>query len=257
MKLDTNTVQSPIVSVIVPVYNCAPYIEETIRSVMRQTFENWIMIVIDDGSTDTTCDIVMRLIQEDDRIQLVRNPENMGTAKTRNRGLELCTGDYVAFLDGDDIWHAEKLETQIKKIREENAGLVYTSYAIVNGEGHSVRKNYVVPAYTTFSDLLKENVIGCSTVLLTRETAKNHRFISDFYHEDYCLWLEMLKNGYKAVGCTEVLVDWRLITNSRSFNKQNSAAKRWRIYREYLHYPRLKSVGLFLRYMINGIRKYY
>ena len=93
--------------------------------------------------------------------------------------------------------------------------------------------------------MLKENLIGCSTVMISGDIAKQYRFATDFYHEDYCLWLNILRDGYSAVGCTEPLVDWRLIENSRSFDKRKAAGNRWRIYRDYLGFPLVKSLWLF------------
>lgn len=247
----------PLVTVIIPVHNGERYIESSVRSVMTQTYNNWEMLIIDDSSTDNTCMIANKLADEDKRINLIKNPCNMGTARTRNRGLELSKGDYVAFLDADDVWKKDKLHLQMEKLKSENADLAYSSYAIVDSDGEASRSAYMVPETITFDGLLKENVIGCSTVILSAEIAKKYRFVEDYYHEDYCLWLNLLRDGYKAAGCSEVLVEWRLITNSRSFNKRNSAMYRWKIYREYLNLPVRKSIRLFFCYFIGGIKKYY
>ena len=93
--------------------------------------------------------------------------------------------------------------------------------------------------------------------MLKGDVARKYCFIEDYYHEDYCLWLNLLRDGYKAVGCTEVLAGWRLISNSRSYDKKNSAIYRWRIYRDYLNLSRFKSMHLFVYYVIGGIKKYY
>ncbi len=245
------------VSIIMPAYNSELYIEPAIHSVIEQTYRNWELLVIDDGSTDSTCSIVQRLAANDDRIKFIKNSSNMGVAKTRNRGLDLCSGDYVAFLDSDDIWYPNKLSLQIQKMKAKDADLAYSSYAIVDSQGNPSKNAYIVPENITFDDLLKENVIGCSTVIISRNLAKKYRFAIDFYHEDYCLWLDILHDGYKAVGCSDVLVKWRLIANSRSFNKRKSAMNRWRIYRRHLHFSFLKSIKLFFSYMFSGIKKYY
>ncbi|MBQ8029479.1 MAG: glycosyltransferase [Clostridia bacterium] len=247
----------PVVSVIVPVHNGERYIEESIRSVLSQTYENLELIVIDDGSEDSTAEIVEKLSLNDSRLRFEKNPEKSGVAKTRNRGIELSRGEFVAFLDADDIWSPEKLEKQLQIVEKEGADLVYTSYEIVNSEGQASRDPYLVPETVDFKGILKENVIGCSTVLLRSDIAKKYKFVENFYHEDYCLWLDILRDGYKAVGCRETLVKWRFITNSRSFNKKNSAIYRWKIYREYLSFSFVKSARLFVFYMIGGIKKYY
>lgn len=245
------------VSVIMPVYNCAAYVEEAVRSVLAQTCESVEVLVIDDGSADDTFAIATRLAAEDTRVIALKNPENMGVARTRNRGLDMARGEYVAFLDGDDRWHPEKLKVQIARMQAENAALSYTSYAIVDAAGSASKATYIVPENVTFNGLLKENVIGCSTVMLSRAVAEKYRFATDFYHEDYCLWLDILREGYTAVGCTAPLTDWRLIQNSRSFNKKNSAKNRWRIYRGYLKLSVFRSATAFVCYAVNGVKKYY
>ncbi len=248
---------TPLVSIIMPAYNCAAYIEEAVRSVMAQTCESFELLVIDDGSKDDTFAIARRLAAEDARVTALKNPENMGVARTRNRGLDMARGEYVAFLDSDDRWHPDKLQEQIRRMEEENAALSYTSYAIVDADGKPSKAAYIVPAQVTFDQLLLENVIGCSTVMLARRVAETYRFATDFYHEDYCLWLDILCGGHKAAGCTAVLTDWRLIQNSRSFNKKNSARNRWRIYRGYLKLSWVRSAVAFVCYAVNGVKKYY
>ena len=257
MKRQMVNGEQPLVSVIMPAYNCERYIEIAIRSVMQQTHQRWELLIIDDGSSDSTCKIAQRMAGQDTRIRWIKNPENMGVAKTRNRGLDLAEGDYVAFLDSDDCWHPDKLSVQLQNMRQKGADLSCTSYAIVNEDGEPTKAAYIVPESIDFEDLLKENVIGCSTVLLSGEVAKKYRFVTDFYHEDYCLWLDIVRDGYTAVGCREVLADWRFIANSRSFNKRKSAMNRWRIYREYLHLSLPKSIGAFLSYAFGGWKKYY
>lgn len=244
------------VSVIMPAYNAQRFIEEAIRSVQKQTVEDWELLVIDDNSTDRTCEIVEQLAKEDPRIILLKNEHNVGPAQSRNHGLEVSCGKYVAFLDSDDFWYEKKLEKQLALAEKRRAGLVYSSYDIVDEEGKPDRSALIVPKELSFEDLLKNNVIGCSTVLLSKRAALLHRFQLNFYHEDYIMWLELLQEGFRACGCTEVLVGWRYMKQTRSGNKWNSALMRWKIYRDYLHFPFLKSVRYFAQYAISGFRKY-
>lgn len=256
MRKDRTKSVRPKVSIIMPAYNAERFIESAICSVQRQTLSDWELIVLDDGSKDSTCSIVERLAEEDQRIVFVRNEANMGVAKTRNRGLDRCNGEYVALLDSDDVWHPEKLEEQLAALKRNNADMAYCSYAIVNATGEKVKRDYIVPEIIKLSDLIKENVIGCSTILMTRRIASEYRFETDFYHEDYVLWLQLLQDGYKAVGCTRVLVDWRYIENSRSFDKRKSAGNRWKIYRGYLQLSLWKSALAFIWYTVAGLKKY-
>lgn len=245
-----------LVSVIMPAYNAAAYIEEAIRSVLNQTYPAWRLLVLDDGSSDDTVEIVGRLAEQDSRITLIRNEDNLGAARTRNRGWDLCDEGYVAFLDSDDRWHPDKLATQVALAEQTGADIVYTSYAIIDPNGQYCKQPYMVPEYTTFNAMLKENVIGCSAVLLSPRAARHYRFPHDFYHEDYCLWLDMLRDGCRAVGSAQVLTDWRLVNGARSFDKKNGARQRWRIYREHLHLPFFKSAISFIGYAFNGVKKY-
>ncbi len=245
-----------LVSVIMPAYNAEDYIEEAIRSVMAQTVTDWELFVLDDGSTDHTCAIVEALEKEDFRVRLLRNEKNLGAANTRNRGFELSRGRYVALLDSDDAWKPEKLETQIALLEKTGADFTYCSYAIVDAKGDPAKGDYIVPVEISFESLLRENCIGCSTVLLKQEVVEKHRFTPNFFHEDYVLWLQLLQAGLRGVGCTQVLASWRYIATSRSFDKKNAAKNRWRIYRDYLKLPLWKSAWAFCGYALAGLKKY-
>lgn len=248
--------KAPLISIIMPAYNAARFIEVAIRSVISQTITDWELLVLDDGSSDDTLVIAQRLALEDNRIRVVPNKNNMGVAKTRNHGFELCRGEYVALLDSDDYWHPEKLEVQLALMRKTGADLGYCSYAIVDAAGDKTRADYLVPPTVDFADLLRQNVIGCSTVMLSNAVYKKYRFDTDFYHEDYVLWLRLLQNNHKSAGCTQVLAAWRYVENSRSFNKWSAAKNRWRIYRDHLHLGLIYSVRLLTEYAVLGLRKY-
>ena len=246
----------PLISVIMPAYQAEAYIETAIRSVMAQTYPNWELLVLDDGSRDGTASIVQALASEDARVRYLPNPGNMGVAKTRNRGLDLAQGEYVALLDSDDLWLPEKLSCQLELLQREKADLVCCSYAIIDGQGSPIKRDCLVQPRIAYRQLLKENTIGCSTVLFTRQILQRYRFREDFYHEDYTLWLQLLRDGHTVVGCPEVLAQWRYIANSRSFNKVNGAKKRWQIYRSYLGLPLLPAMYYFACYTLAGLRKY-
>ena len=247
----------PLVTVVMPAYRAEAYVEAAVRSVMAQTMPNWELIVIDDCSGDETPEILRALTREDNRVRLVCNEKNMGVARTRNRGMDMARGQFVALLDSDDVWRPEKLERQLALMEKSGADVCYCSYAIVDARGERCRPDYLVPPETDFRRLLGENVIGCSTVVLSRRVLEEHRFITDFYHEDYVLWVTLLREGFRAAGCVEPLVHWRLIEDSRSFNKRKAAGNRWRIFRDYLHLPLGQSLRAFAVYGMASIRKYF
>jgi len=244
------------VSVVMPAYNAEKFVKAAVDSVLSQTYENLELLIIDDCSTDNTYNLLENIAMTDARIKLFKNEQNLGVANTRNRGFELADGEYVALIDSDDIWRREKLEKQISVIEGQKADLVYCSYAFINEKGQSMNKEYIVPEKTDFESLLRENVIGCSTVLISKNIYRKYRFLTDYYHEDYVLWLSILKEKYIFIGLKDVLVNYRVMENSRSGNKVKSAIKRWNIYRDFLKIPTLKAGIIWIKYVINGTIKY-
>lgn len=212
-------------------------------------------MVIDDCSTDHTVDVVQAFINTDDRIRLFRNTRNLGAAKTRNRGLKLSEGEWVALLDSDDIWHSDKLEKQLAVALNSGSEIIYCSYSLISSDGQKI-SDYIVPAQTSYDDMLKESVFSCSTTLLAKNVVDNNRFSADYYHEDLVYWLQLLKKGYSASACCEPLADYRIVEGSRSHSKIQSAKNRWEVYRKVEKLSLLKSLSVFLSYTVRGLRKY-
>lgn len=246
----------PLVSVIIAAYNAEKYLDAAIASVVEQTVADWELLVVDDHSADGTLGIAQQWAQKDSRIQALHNEENQGVSRSRNRGIDLARGQYVAFLDADDTWYPRKLELQLEKFRQENVGIVYCSYDMVGPkEGRIV--HYIVPESTCYDSQLRENVMACITMVIPTELMKRIGFKPEYYHEDYVLGLDILKLGYRAVGCTQPLAQVRRVETSRSFNKWKAAKNRWLIYRKYLHLPLHQAVAVFIRYAFGGVRKYF
>lgn len=247
--------KKPLVSVIVPAYNAQAYIDTAVRSVLAQTMPELEVLVLDDCSTDDTAARIRQLAQTDPRVRPVFNEENMGVAKTRNKGLDMAAGEYVALLDADDFWYPDKLEKQLAVIQSTGADLVYSGYALVDNNGEKI-KDFFAPPTETMDSLLTQNGIGCSTVLFSRSVADNYRFRTDYYHEDYVLWMQLLQDGLTAVGIPEPLVDYRVHANSRASNKLASSGHRWYIYRHFLGFSVLKSTWITLKYAFVGLKKH-
>ena len=247
---------TPLVSVIMPAYNAAPFIEAAIASVLAQTLTDWELIVIDDCSKDSTQKIIAEFAEKDARIHLVINEENMGVAKTRNRGLAMSRGKFVALLDSDDYWKPNMLEKMVARGEETGADIIYCSYELVNEQGQKVCNDFIVPAETTFRESIVRSVITCSTVLVTSKLAKNHCFPTNMYHEDIALWFQLLRDGAVARGVADVLASYRQRANSRSGDKIASACRRWTIYRKHLGMPLMQSIGVMIRYAFLGVMKY-
>ena len=217
----------PLVSIIMPAFNGEPYIGAAIRSVLAQSYARWELLILDDGSADRTAEIAEAFEKSDPRIRLFRNPKNLGAAQTRNRGFALVQGEWIALLDCDDIWHTDKHLS-----------------------------DFLVPESTDYEAMLRESVLSCSTVLLRRSILAGQRFPTEYYHEDYVFWLELLKAGYRAIACTEVLADYRLVKGSRSSDKRNAAKNRWLIYRRVEKLSIWKSAAVFAVYACHALRKH-
>lgn len=246
----------PAVSVVMPVYNTAAFLEQAVNSVRAQTCPDWELILIDDGSTDESAAIAAEFSRVDPRIRLIRNEKNIGVAETRNRGIREARGDWIALLDSDDCWAPEKLEKQLALTEETGADILYCSYAMIRDDGEIFGRPFLVPDSTSLEEMLVSSVISCSTAVIRRERLLEHPFGSSFRHEDLVLWLELLDSGCRACGCREVLAYYRVMERSRSGNKARSALGRWRVFRDYLHLPFLASFRYFIRYALTALKKY-
>jgi len=244
----------PLVTVIIPTYNSANTVEQSIESVINQTMPDFELIIVDDGSRDKTFEIISEIAKKDSRIKVLKNEFNIGVAATRNNALKIASGKYIAFLDSDDIWAKEKLEKQIELLEKIDGDICFTSYRFVNLLGMPLKRApYIVPLKTDYHRMLRENVIGLSTALVRVDALKGIEFDSRWFHEDYALWLSLLRNGKTAWGLQEVLVTYR--TGGRSSNLINVAKNRWKIYREHEGLSVIKSLYYFCCYAINGIKK--
>ena len=244
-----------LVSVVMPVYNASKYLDEAVQSVLSQTYESFELILIEDCSKDNSLEIARSYEKQDSRVRVIVCDRNHGVAMARNIGVAEAKGDYIALMDSDDVWVESKLELQIKLLESKPAEIVYCSYDFIDEGGNKKLKPFIVPRETNYKKMLTNNVIGCSMALVDSRLLKNHLFRSEFYHEDYVLWMELLQLPVKAVGEQRVLVHYRQVSGSRSNNKINAAKERWKTY--LLKLSIYESAVAFVQYAINGIRKYY
>lgn len=244
-----------MVSIITPLYNSEAFVTETVKSVISQTYANWEMIIVDDCSTDSSYDLVEAFSKTEDRIKPVRLEENCGVAAARNTAIELAKGRYIAFLDSDDLWLPMKLERQITFMKETGALLSYTGYSKIDDDGNISGRALNVPAEVSYSELLSSNVIGCLTAVYD-SWKLGKRFMPVVSHEDYALWLRILKEGNVAHGINEPLAKYRVRRASVSGNKLKAIRFQWNIYRRVEEFSLPFSMYLFLRYAYCGYRKY-
>jgi teichuronic acid biosynthesis glycosyltransferase TuaG len=252
----SNSYNLPIVSVITPFYNSQRFIKSAIQSVCSQTYKHWIMYIIDDGSTDDSVTVIKKIIKNEPRIQLIRLTENIGAAQARNAALEVANSRFVAFLDSDDIWYAEKLEKQVSFMLKNKYPISFTSYKQVDQNGKS--DGGIIRSVEKLNqlDYLKNTVIGFSTSMIdTKYVGNDFRFIDIRTRQDTSLWISMLGRGFVAYGMPEVLADYRIHSNSISANKYRAAKQVWNLYFNIHHLGFIKSVYYFIFYTVNAIKK--
>lgn len=245
----------PLVSIIMPNFNKEAYIHQAIESVLLQTHKNWELIIVDNGSTDQSLSIIQNYANKDKRIQYKIYSESKDSGSVRNQGLKISKGDFIAFLDSDDTWMYDKLEKQIVFMQENSADICTTHTQIINTRGEITGFYKPDVKWIRYKDLLIENYISTSATIMNRESCKKLVFPNYKYAQDYAGWLDLLRQGKRAIMCPETLISYRIDQKFYLFRKIPKAFYRWKIYRKYLNLSFLKSFKYFLYYCFTGLRK--
>lgn len=182
-----------LVSIITPSWNCGRFVEETLQSILAQTYAHWELLFQDDCSTDNTQQIVLAYAEKDARIKYACNPQNSGAAITRNNALKRAKGKWIAFLDSDDLWLPNKLEEQLKFMVDNNYAFSYTNYSEINEQSHELGKIITGPKHITKYEMYAYCWPGCLTVMYNRETIGNIQIKSIEKNNDYALWLKVIQ----------------------------------------------------------------
>lgn len=245
-----------LVSVVMPAYNASAFIGAAIRSVTRQTHKNWELIIADDCSRDDTAAVAEKYAARDSRIKVIRLADNTGPAAARNAALAVVSGRFIAFLDADDLWMPRKLEKQLTFMKEKNAALSYTGYALIGEDGKRTGHSIHSKPEIRHEELLKNTIIGCLTVMVDREKTGDFRMPSLVQAQDMMTWRELLKRGnFIAYGMPDILSLYRVSGKSLSGDKITASRKQWDVYRNYCGFGFLKSSYYFSCYAINAVRK--
>lgn len=183
-----------LVSIIMPSYNTARFISETVRSVLAQTYENWELIIVDDCSTDNTDEAVTPFLC-DKRIKYFKNEKNSGAAVSRNRALREAQGKWIAFLDSDDLWHREKLEKQIAFMESNGYRFSYTNYSEIDEESKPLDRHVTGPRKITKTGMYNYCWPGCLTVMYDAETVGLIQIADIKKNNDYAMWLKVCKKA--------------------------------------------------------------
>ena len=247
-----------VISIIVPVYNVSKYIIETMDCVRRQTYADWELLLVEDGSTDGTAEIIQKYMErtQDARIRLLRQPSNMGAARARNRGVEEAVGRYVAYLDADDLWTPTKLEKELAFLKEKQAAFVFTGYEFADEWGRGTGKVVRVPETITYKEALKNTTIFTTTVMFdTDRISKELLMMPVMKSEDTALWWKILRNGYTAYGLDENLAKYRRGGKSLSSNKLEALRRIWNLYRRAEGMSVLNSAWHFCFWAVRAVKR--
>ena len=248
---------SNLVSIITPNYNCERFIAQTIDSVLAQTYQNWEMIIVDDCSTDNSYNIAVEYAKNDKRIIVLRNESNSGAAISRNKALDNAKGEYIAFLDSDDLWEQNKLEKQLKFMEENNCDFSFSRYSLIDEENNSLGKTANIVKKLSYFKLLHHDYIGCLTAMYRFDIAKDIRSYNIKNNNDYGLFLQVVKKAKNAMGINEILAFYRIRRAGISRKKFKKVKPYFELMRKYLHIPYIFACWfLFCNILIGKVYKY-
>ncbi|VTT27044.1 WcaA [Klebsiella pneumoniae] len=245
------------ISIITATYNSMKFIENLAASITSQTYTNWEWLIVDDCSTDETFDYLKVLEGQDNRIKVFINETNSGAAVTRNVALANATGEYIAFVDSDDLWLPEKLSTQLFFMQNNNYNFSFTAFSLITEDGLersvNIDLNNKKTSFTYDDMLCKRATLGCSTVMIKRDVIQSLSMPLLRTGQDYAFWLKILKENNSAHLLKESLTQYRIVANSISRNKYKKAARQWQIYREVEQLNLIKSAYCFVNYAYRAV----
>lgn len=245
---------SETVSIIVPVYNAQKCISDTIMSVKNQTYKDWELWLVDDGSLDQTMSIMKEY--ECDNIHVISNSEGKGAASARNCGTSHAKGRFIAFLDADDLWCADKLKKQVAFMHEHDAAFSFTGYEFADENGVGQGVIVKVPFVMKYKDAIKNTTIFTSTVMFDMsKLTKDNIFMPNVVSEDSATWWKVLKLGHEAYGLDEALTLYRRMGKSLSSNKLEAIRRIWFLYRKVEHLNIFYSAYCFCFWAIRAVKR--
>ena len=247
---------NPDVSIIMPAFNASETISDAITSVVSQDFPDWELLVVDDASEDDTRAIVESFRAKESRIRLIENPVNRGRIESRNLAIELAQGRYIAFLDSDDFWLPTKLSRQVALMESERAVLSYTAYRKFRDDDGASSRVVNVPLALSYEELLRENVIACSSAIYDAGVLGKRYMNPRASREDFMLWLDILSDGERAVGLDDPLLMLRKRRGSQSSDKMKAVRETFADYRDIVGLRGWKLAWIFGNYFLRSLLRH-
>jgi len=249
MTIKEQVRENPKISIILPMYNAMNTLKDTIESVQAQTYCDWELIIVDDCSKDESKKFAGSFASKDQRLKIFQMQKNGGPGAATRLGFEKATGGLVAFIDADDMWSPDKLEKQISFMVDNDYEFICSDYCWVDENGVSLNKVIKCKDIASYKTILRTCPIGSSTVVLTSAQLRKVSIPTIRKNNDYALWLQLLRDGTKVYGMHEILMKYRIISGSNSFNKRKMIKYFWDVYRNYEGFSVLKSAALLSQYI--------
>jgi teichuronic acid biosynthesis glycosyltransferase TuaG len=222
-----------LVSIITPCFNSGKFIAQTIQSVQNQTYKNWEMIIVDDGSQDNTVSVIKKMASQDNRIKFLQLETNSGTGIARNSALKLASGLFIAFLDADDLWKPNKLEIQIEFLKANKLPFTFSFYECINEAGQLMNRTIEAPLSLSYRQLFFCNYIGNLTGIYDVSYFGKIPITSLRKRQDWIHWLTILKKIKIAQPIPESLAFYRVRQNSISATKLDLIKHNFAVYRTF------------------------
>ncbi len=246
-----------LVSVITPVYNAEKYLDRTLCSVFDQTYKNIEIVLVDDRSSDRSAEIIRKYQATHREIVYFLQQENLGAGYARNKALELARGQYVAFLDSDDIWKSDKIERQVDLLNEKKGSFCFTAIEMIDGDDNIIKGKRKIKEEIDYQFLLSNTMIPTSSVLIDRCTKGDFKMHLRRGGQDYATWLSLLRDGSRAYGVNEALVGYRIDGRSLSSNKFKSIEQIWEIQTQDEGIGEVKVAKHIIKWCWNSVKKYW
>lgn len=246
-----------LVSVIMAVYNSSSYLKEAINSVIQQSYPYWELIIIEDNSDDNSLEIIKEFSHSDTRIKYLENDINLGAGLSRNRGIEHAKGEFITFLDSDDLWSNKKLEIHINFMIKHDASFSHCSYEYIDEKGNSLNKKLTVSSNpVTYTDLLKRTEISCLTAIFNARKIGKY-FMSDHrVKQDYALWLKILRDGHLSIPLEKSLAYYRQRKDSNTSIKYKLILKHIFFLRQTQNFSYIRAIYYTWFWIYNGIKRH-
>ena len=244
----------PEVSIITPCYNSSKFLQQTIDSVLNQTFTDWEWLITDDKSTDNSVEIIRKV--NDERIKLTVAEKNGGAGHARNLSLEKATGRFITFLDADDFWEPNFLEEMVSFMKKENAELAYSNYSRCDENLIPKIDDFKADKNVSFNNLLKTCRLSLLSSMYDSQRVGKEFFPERSKREDHVMWLNLLKKIPVGKPLPKTMAKYRMHASSISRKKTNIIKDQYLVYKDYMKFSTLKSMYYTANWAINGFMKY-